>query len=109
MQAFQQATTTSGSSAHDRFDEEVALHGRISAGDESALLECLDRFGHVVYCMLLHLTGDVDRTEDLTLRAFVSLWRAPAAFDPRHGPMVLQLLGAILRSASGTSATPSAA
>lgn len=56
------------------------------------MLECLDRFGHLVYSVLLCKTGDIGRAEDLTEQAFVSLWRSPAAFDPRRGPMAFQLL-----------------
>ena len=88
------------SSAEASYVEERALHRRICAGDESALLECLDRFGHVVYCALFRLTDDIRLTEDLTERAFVSLWRSPETFDPRRGPMALQLL-AVLSPAAG--------
>ena len=101
--------TTSGallSSAEASYVEERALHRRICAGDESALLECLDRFGPVVYCALLRLTDDIRLTEDLTERGFVSLWRSPEAFDPRSGPMALQLLAALSSAAGAPRGAP---
>lgn len=88
------------------YREELALHARIRAGDESALMECLDRFGPVVYCALLRATEDVALTEDLTERGFVSLWRSPTSFDPRRGPMALQLLAALASSVGAARRTP---
>ncbi len=81
-------------------DEDVRLHERLLGRDESALLECLDRFGHVVYCTSLAETGDAVVAEAVTQRVFVQLWRRPAAFHPRRGPLVLQLVRATLGSAN---------
>ncbi len=73
-------------------EEESALHKRIVERDEAALLEYLDRSGHIVYCVALALTEDVAVAEDLTEGLFLDLWQLPDRFDPRNGPMVLQLL-----------------
>lgn len=81
-------------------DEDVRLHQRLLDRDESALLGCLDRFGHIVYCTSLVETGDSVVAEMVTKRVFVQLWRRPEAFDPRCGPLVLQLVGATLRRAT---------
>ncbi len=93
-------TTASGdvSSACGLYLEQRDLHERIRTGDKLALLECLDRFGHIVYCTLLGVTGDTALTEELTERAFVSLWRSPAVFDPGRGPIAFQLLRALSSS-----------
>ena len=79
---------------HPRFVEERDLHDRIRAGDRQAVLECLQRFGSVVYWSLLRLTGDRELTEEVTEQAFVALWRSPTSFDPTRGLMALQLLRA---------------
>lgn len=81
--------------------EELDLYHRICARDEDALLECFDRFAPVVYCLLKQLTPEVSLIEDLTVRTFVSLWREPASFDPRRGPMALQLLATLPASLPG--------
>ncbi|MDQ4132920.1 MAG: hypothetical protein M3179_06840 [Actinomycetota bacterium] len=73
-------------------EEESALHKRIVERDEAALLEYLDRSGHIVYCVALALTEDAAAAEDLTEGLFLDLWRLPDRFHPRNGPMVLQLL-----------------
>ena len=83
--------------------EELALHERICAGDEAAVLEGLERFGHLVYCSLLGITGDRGVAEDLTERAFVALWRSPESFDPRQGPIALQLLREVSSSLTGVT------
>ena len=48
--------------------------------------------GHIVYCVALALTEDRAAAEELTEGLFVDLWKRPDRFDPRDGPMVLQLL-----------------
>ncbi len=73
-------------------EEESALHQRIIERDEAALLEYFDRRGHIVYCVALALAEDAVAAEDLTEGLFVDLWQLPDRFDPRNGPMVLQLL-----------------
>ncbi len=93
VQASELSTTSPNESSPGVFLEELVLHRRILSGDESAALECLDRYGSVVYCGLLHLTGDVGLSEDLTEQVFVELWCSPRSFDPRCGPLALQLLG----------------
>jgi hypothetical protein len=75
------------------FDEELRLHERIVARDQSAVLEFLDRVGGVVYCMAVARTGDPTAAEDLTERFFLDLWREPERFHPAHGPVALQLIG----------------
>ncbi|HEX2275339.1 MAG TPA: hypothetical protein VHG90_15845 [Acidimicrobiales bacterium] len=68
------------------------MHKRIVERDEAALLEYLDRSGHIVYCVALALTEDQAAAEDLTEGLLLDLWHHPDRFDPRNGPMVLQLL-----------------
>ncbi|MDQ4131690.1 MAG: hypothetical protein M3179_00430, partial [Actinomycetota bacterium] len=85
-----------GRDDRERRHEEALLHERLVDRDESALLECLDRFGHIVYCTSLTESGDPVAAENVTQRVFVQLWRRPEEFHPRHGPLVLQLVQATL-------------
>jgi hypothetical protein len=71
--------------------------------DESALLECFDRVGDLLYCMALARTGRPAVAEELTEAVFVALWRDPAAFPPSQGPLGLQLLR---RMAAGLVSVP---
>lgn len=73
-------------------EEELRLHERVVQRDESALLECLDRVGDLVYCMALLQTGRPALAEELTERLFVAFWRDPEAFPPTQGPLGLQLV-----------------
>ena len=63
-------------------DEEARLHERLLDRDKSAVLECLDRFGDVVYSTSLATSGDSDFAEEVTERVFVELWRRPEWGDP---------------------------
>jgi hypothetical protein len=78
-------------------EDEIRLHERLVARDRSALLECFDRFGRIVYCTSLAQSDDSLVAETLTEQAFVQLWLRPEAFDPRRAPIVLQLVRVLLR------------
>ncbi len=89
------------SAARARYLEQLRLHARIIDRDESALLECFDRFGHVVYCALREATRDPALAEDLTEQLFVLLWRDAKRFHPNQGPIALQLLATLPTSSPG--------
>ena len=72
--------------------EDLRLHQRIVARDESALMECLDRIGDIVYCIALRRAADAAAAEDLTEALFLELWREPDRFHPERGPVALQLI-----------------
>ena len=73
-------------------EEELSLHARVVQRDESALLQCFDRIGHLVYCTALLCTGSRTSAEELTEAMFVRFWRDPRAFPPSGGPLSLQLI-----------------
>lgn len=73
-------------------EDERTLHDRLLARDEAALLECFDRFAHLLYCAAVTATRDRTTAEDLTYSLFIQLWRSPAAFHPDRAPLALQLL-----------------
>lgn len=73
-------------------DEESRLYEQVVKRDTSALLECLDRVGPLVYCSALAHTGREAAAEQLTEALFLSFWREPEAFPLSRGPLGLQLL-----------------
>lgn len=73
-------------------DEELQLHKRVLARDQSALLEWLRRIGGVVYSAALSNTGRVGLAEDMTEALFLEVWRHPERFHPANGPLTLQLI-----------------
>ncbi len=73
-------------------EEELSLYERVVQRDESALLECFDRIGHVVYCMALLCSDGRASAEELTETVFVRFWRDPRGFRPADGPLAVQLI-----------------
>ncbi len=93
MSSVLSATPAAASTPTERLiQEELHLYERIVRRDTTALLECLDRLGPLVYCSALAHTGRQARAEELTEAMFLSFWRDPEAFPPAHGPLGLQLL-----------------
>lgn len=78
-------------------EEERTLHDRLVARDEAALLECFDRFAHLLYCAAVTATRDRTAAEELTYSLFIQLWRSPAAFHPDRAPLALQLFDLLMR------------
>lgn len=73
-------------------EEELSLYERVVQRDESALLECFDRIGHVVYCMALLCSDGRASAEELTETVFVRFWQDPQGFCPTDGPLAVQLI-----------------
>ncbi|HEX2042816.1 MAG TPA: hypothetical protein VHF24_09290 [Acidimicrobiales bacterium] len=74
-------------------EEEQLLYERVVQRDESALLECFDRVGHVVYCMALLCSDGRASAEELTETVFVRFWQDPQGFGPAaDGPLAVQLI-----------------
>ena len=60
---------------------------RIAAGDMSAMQDCMDRYGGLVWSLARRLcaVGDAD---DAVQEAFVSIWKNADRFDPSKGSEV---------------------
>ena len=85
-------------------EEERRLYERVLRRDASALLECVDRFGDLVYCVALARTGAQTSAEGLTEALFVAFWRHPEGFPQSDGPLGQQFLrrmGELLEPVSG--------
>ncbi len=66
-------------------DWELAMRGRLRAGDESALGDLYDQFGSFVFGLAARVTADRTAAEDVTQDVFVTLWERPELFDPERG------------------------
>ena len=59
-----------------------SLLAKIGHGDKSAVSDCLDRYGGLVWSMARRMTSCSEDAEDVVQEIFVSLWRSASTFDP---------------------------
>jgi RNA polymerase sigma-70 factor (ECF subfamily) len=55
---------------------------RIARGDQSAVRECLDRYGGLVWGLARRFLGNLADAEDAVQDVFVDLWKSAGRFDP---------------------------
>lgn len=55
---------------------------RIAAGEHSAVGECLDQYGRLVWSLARRLSPTTEDAEDAVQEAFVSIWQNAARFNP---------------------------
>jgi RNA polymerase sigma-70 factor (ECF subfamily) len=72
--------------------DDAGLVERVAGGDEDALGQLYDRFGHAVYSLCRRIVRDGATAEELTQEAFVRLWRSAASFQPARGRVSTWLL-----------------
>ncbi len=60
------------------------LH-RIAAGDSTAVRECIDQFGALVWSLARRLSRTAADAEDATQEIFLDIWRSAARFDASQG------------------------
>ena len=63
-------------------DDLPPLLPRIAAGDESAVRECVARYGALVLAVAKRWSPDATEAEDATQDVFFDLWRFASRFDP---------------------------
>ena len=76
------------------------LGARLSAGDESALEECYQRWSRLVHGVALRSVPTSADADDVTQAVFVSAWNSRASYDPRSGSLPGWLLGIARRRIS---------
>lgn len=54
---------------------------RVAAGEPSAVAECMERYGGLVWSIALRLTGSRADAEDAIQEIFIDLWKSAARFD----------------------------
>lgn len=54
---------------------------RIAAGDASAVQECIDLYGNLVWSLARRFTRSADEAEDAVQEVFVDVWKSAKRFD----------------------------
>lgn len=62
--------------------QELSTLERIAQGDQSAVQDCIDRFGNLVWSLARRLSGNQSDAEDAVQEIFVDIWRSAARYDP---------------------------
>lgn len=62
-----------------------SILNRIASGDPSAVRECLDRYGGLVWCLARRLSRTRSDAEDATQDIFLQIWRQANRFDDALG------------------------
>jgi RNA polymerase sigma-70 factor (ECF subfamily) len=65
--------------------DETSLVERMQRRDPKALAELYDRYGRVVYALILRVVRDVGIAEDLVQEAFLRVWNRVGGFDAQKG------------------------
>jgi RNA polymerase sigma-70 factor (ECF subfamily) len=60
----------------------TSLLQRVAAGDETAVRECLDRYGALVWSLARRMSPSQQDAEDAAQEIFLELWRKAPRFDP---------------------------
>ena len=58
---------------------------RIAAGDESAVRECMDQYGGLVWTLARRFSESAADAEDASQEIFLEIWKSAARFDPARG------------------------
>jgi RNA polymerase sigma-70 factor (ECF subfamily) len=64
---------------------ESELMERMHARDSQALAEMFDRYGRLVFTVILRVVRDASTTEDLVQETFLRVWNRVRGFDARKG------------------------
>jgi RNA polymerase sigma-70 factor (ECF subfamily) len=89
-------------------DDDSALVARMQQRDPHALAELYDRYGRLVYSLILRVVRDTGIAEDLVQETFLRVWNRVSGFDAQRGSVGPWLLAVArnraidyLRSAGG--------
>lgn len=72
--------------------EDLALVGKLAAGDEAALAALYDRWSGRLYSVALQLVKQPDRAEDVLEETFWQVWRGAGAYSPARKSVATWLL-----------------
>jgi RNA polymerase sigma-70 factor (ECF subfamily) len=62
-----------------------SLLERIAAGDESAVRECMDQYGGLVWTLARRFSESAADAEDASQEIFLQIWKSAARFDAARG------------------------
>ncbi len=60
----------------------VSLLGRVASGDPSAVQDCIDTYGPLVWAIARRLSPTANEAEDAVQEIFIQLWQSAGRFDP---------------------------
>jgi RNA polymerase sigma-70 factor (ECF subfamily) len=63
----------------------AALVSQIAEGNESSLAKLYDRTSRVVYGLALRILGDATVAEEISLEAYMQVWRSASTYDCGRG------------------------
>lgn len=90
-----QKVVVENSSAFERSNSDHALAElvtRLAAGDESAFAQLYDCTNRIVYGLALRILGDSSSAEDVTMEAYLQVWRTASRYDPQRGTVTSWLV-----------------
>ena len=70
-----------------RLKDDSGLAGRLKARDASAMGELYDRYGRMVYSLILRIVRNSGAAEDLVQETFLRVWNRIQAFDQERGAL----------------------
>ena len=70
-----------------RFKDDADLARRLKARDSSAMRELYDRYGRLVYSLILRMVRNAAAAEDLVQETFLRVWNRMQAFDQERGAL----------------------
>jgi RNA polymerase sigma-70 factor (ECF subfamily) len=70
-----------------RFKDDGDLASRLRARDAGAMRELYDRYGRLVYSLILRMVRNSASAEDLVQETFLRVWNRMQAFDPVRGAL----------------------
>jgi len=70
-----------------RFKDDADLAGRLRDRDAGAMRELYDRYGRLVYSVVLRMVRNTGVAEDLVQETFLRVWNRMQAFDPARGAL----------------------
>ena len=68
-------------------EDDTNLVARMQRRDPQALAELYDRYGRVVYALILRVVRDTGIAEDLVQETFLRVWNRVHAFEPGKGAL----------------------
>ena len=54
---------------------------RIASGDKTAVQDCLDKYGGLVWSLARRMSPNTDDAEDAVQEIFIDVWKNAARFD----------------------------
>jgi len=66
--------------------ENTSILQRIAKGDQTAVQDCLDQYGNLVWYLVKKFNGNAEDAEDAAQEIFIDIWRNAARFDEAKAP-----------------------